>query len=81
MHDLPADYANQHVRLLPPDVDSLWISADDSTRVEAWFLPGPGPHPLVIFFHGNGELSDTNLDMADLYHPWRVSSNLRHSLG
>lgn len=71
----PISYANQHTQPVPQGVESLWLTADDGARVEAWFIPaaGPGPHPLIIFFHGNGELIDTNLDIADLYHPWGVS--------
>lgn len=74
----PREYANQHVRPVPPDVEALWLTAADGARVEAWFIPGArvtptAPGPLLIFFHGNGELIDTNLAIADLYHPWGIS--------
>lgn len=74
----PRSYANQHVQPLPEGALSLWMSAADGTRVEAWFIPapGPGPHPLIIFFHGNAELIDTNLDTADLYRSLGASTLL-----
>lgn len=39
--------------------ESVWLEVDGK-RVEAWFLPAhrPGPAPLVINTHGNGELID-----------------------
>lgn len=53
-------------------VESLWIDAEESgnpIRVEGWFIPAPGasperPAPLLVFFHGNGELMDGCLDVA-----------------
>lgn len=45
----------------PPDVQSIWLDTS-SGRVEAWLLPPvgpwPGPAPLLLFTHGNGELID-----------------------
>ncbi len=53
-----------------PGVESLWISAADGSRVESWLLPAPSaspqrPAPLVVFFHGNGELTP-NSQYVDL---------------
>lgn len=74
----PREYARGRMQATPRGVEPLWITADDGSRVEAWFVPGAGtapgtPGPLVLFFHGNGELIDTNLDTAALYTPWGVS--------
>jgi fermentation-respiration switch protein FrsA (DUF1100 family) len=49
----------------PPAVagmERLWLETG-SDRIEAWFLPGAGHHPerrqpLLIVFHGNGEVID-----------------------
>lgn len=45
----------------PADAQQVWLSTSDG-RVEAWFLPPraapASPAPLIIFFHGNGELID-----------------------
>lgn len=43
-------------------MERLWLETG-SGRTEAWFLPGTGHHPerrqpLLIFFHGNGEVID-----------------------
>lgn len=39
----------------------LWLDAAGA-KIEAWLLPptggGDGPHPLLLFTHGNGELID-----------------------
>ncbi len=53
-------------QLIPPDVQRLWITTGDGSRVEAWFVPapGPGPRPAVILTHGNGELIDHAYDDA-----------------
>ena len=39
--------------------ETVWLDVDGK-RVEAWFLPArsPGPAPLIINTHGNGELID-----------------------
>jgi fermentation-respiration switch protein FrsA (DUF1100 family) len=45
----------------PEDAIQLWLSTS-AGKAEAWYLPPVGasarPAPLVIFFHGNGELID-----------------------
>lgn len=51
----------------PTGVESIWIETEQG-RVEAWFWTAPGtdaaPRPLLVFFHGNGELMDGCLDVA-----------------
>ncbi len=39
--------------------ESIWLDVDGN-RVESWLLPGtaPGPAPLLMYTHGNGELID-----------------------
>ena len=43
----------------PDDAEQLWIGTEFG-RVEAWLFgaSGPGPHPAIIYAHGNGELID-----------------------
>lgn len=45
----------------PADAQSIWLPTA-SGPVEAWYLPAygvrPGPTPLILFAHGNGELID-----------------------
>ncbi len=59
--------------LIPKEVERLWITASDGSRVEAWYFPawddarGHGPAPLAMFFHGNGELIDHSVPIADEY--------------
>lgn len=54
----------------PPGVESWWITADDGSKVEAWYFPPPrdavGPVPCAVIFHGNGEL----IDYIDGYAEW-----------
>lgn len=75
----PRQYANQRTRPGPPaGVTALWTSAPDGPRVEAWLVPGAGvgpgrPGPLVVFFHGNGELIDDQLVLAAMYTAWGAS--------
>jgi fermentation-respiration switch protein FrsA (DUF1100 family) len=59
---------------VPRDVERVWITANDGSRVEAWFIPAQGGAPnthkarAVIFFHGNAELIDHNLSLVERYH-------------
>jgi fermentation-respiration switch protein FrsA (DUF1100 family) len=60
------------------DIESVWITAADGSRVEAWFWPGEGrsveaPGPAVIFTHGNAELIDHCTDHVWRYVSWGVS--------
>lgn len=44
----------------PPDgAEQLWVETELGL-VEAWLFPapGPGPHPALLYAHGNGELID-----------------------
>lgn len=51
--------------------EALWLEVDGE-RVETWLLPGaaPGPAPLLIYTHGNGELIDF---WADRFEPLRAA--------
>ncbi len=57
----------------PRGVESWWITADDGSKVEAWYFPPPpdtdGPVPCAMIFHGNGEL----IDYIDSYAQWYQS--------
>lgn len=65
----------------PPGVERVWLPIDDgdpSRQVEAWFVAGDGrsaesPGPAVMFFHGNADLIDRAVDIADLYTRLGVS--------
>jgi fermentation-respiration switch protein FrsA (DUF1100 family) len=56
-------------RAAAPDGVQAWLDVDGA-RVEAWLLPArrPGPAPLLVFAHGNGELID---DWAGAFEPAR----------
>lgn len=73
----PSGLAGRGLGGLPTGAVQLWRDTPDGP-VEAWYFPAPGaspasPAPVVVFFHGNAELIDHNLDVADLYRPWGVS--------
>ena len=59
----------------PPAANAvvLQVATDDGPPIYAWFLPvddtSPDtPRPAVIFYHGNAEIIDQWLDLADDYH-------------
>ena len=57
-------------------LEQLWLGG--AAQVEAWFLPGNGvststPGPVVIFFHGNGEVIDHYPRFLQTYRQWGVS--------
>lgn len=55
-----------------PGVERLWIEPAAGVRVEAWLrTPADAspdqPAPLVVYLHGNYELIDDNVAIAELY--------------
>lgn len=65
----------------PPDAEQIWITAQDGSKVEAWFVAGRGrsatsPGPCVIWLHGNGEIIDHNMEPARMYAAMGVSTLL-----
>jgi fermentation-respiration switch protein FrsA (DUF1100 family) len=60
----------------PADARPVWLSISEG-KVEAWYLPPagaePGRAPLLMFFHGNGELID--------YWPEQFAEPRRFGLG
>lgn len=60
----------------PPDAQAIWLDTP-SGRVEAWLLPPigawPGPAPLLIFTHGNGELIDHWPEAFDPPRTWGLA--------
>jgi fermentation-respiration switch protein FrsA (DUF1100 family) len=73
---------HQNLASSPPDgVESVWITGTDGSRVEAWFCAAPGasakhPAPAAIYFHGNGEVIDGRLGVAEAYAAEGVSTLL-----
>jgi len=62
----------------PGDAEQWWVSAEDGSRVEGWFVRGKGrdgtdPGPCVIWLHGNGEYIDDNMQAARMYAEMGVS--------
>lgn len=52
-----------------PDIHPLWLTTPYG-HVESWFLPATGSvaggrRPVVLFFHGNGEVIDVLPDQAE----------------
>jgi pimeloyl-ACP methyl ester carboxylesterase len=64
--------------LIPREVERVWIDVRDEVRVEGWFVPSglDRPAPAVMFFHGNGELIDHNLALAEAYRERGVATLL-----
>jgi fermentation-respiration switch protein FrsA (DUF1100 family) len=64
--------------LIPREVERVWIDGWDGVRVEGWFLPSglDRPAPAVMFFHGNAELIDHNLELAEAYRERGVATLL-----
>src|SRR5262245_20572994 len=57
---------------IPRGVERVWITAEDGSRVEAWYIRAPGaskerPAGAAVFFHGNAELIDHQLGLAERY--------------
>ena len=55
--------------------EAVWLETS-SARSEAWYLPAhgaPGPAPLLVFTHGNGELVDDWVDGFETPRAWGVN--------
>lgn len=76
----PRHFAGPATQGLPSDpaIEQLWIEPEPGVRVEAWLVPAVGasdePRPLVVFFHGNGELIEHALGVAGVYR--RLGANV-----
>lgn len=62
----------------PASFETWWHTMRDGTRVEAWWRPGreaspASPGPVVLVFHGNGELIDDSVDFANAWGALGVS--------
>jgi pimeloyl-ACP methyl ester carboxylesterase len=57
-------------RAPPQTARQLWLTRDDA-RLEAWFFPPSsaprGQGPALLYFHGNAELIDHNVALAETY--------------
>ncbi|MFO0856817.1 MAG: alpha/beta hydrolase [Phycisphaerales bacterium] len=67
----PREYANRPLKKVPGGVD-VWTRDVDGVKVEAWFLVGAdrtaeSPGPAVMLFHGNAELIDNWMPIAEEY--------------
>lgn len=63
---------------MPPEAEQLWLESpgvDDPTvveKTEAWYFTGRNrtashPGPLIVLFHGNGDIIDNYANLARLY--------------
>jgi hypothetical protein len=78
----PIGFAGPAGKTLPTaDTERIELATCQGNTI-AWFVPAPAPGsgngaiepaPLVVFFHGNGELIDHQHAIIDLYHGLGVS--------
>src|SRR5262245_4448222 len=61
----------------PADAQQVWLDTPGA-RVEAWYLPSarPGPAPLLLYTHGNGELIDIWPGAFEEPRSWGVAALL-----
>lgn len=73
-----SEYAGRHRGAgKPPEAEQLWLeqpsTADvEAAKTEAWYFAGDGrsaanPGPLIVLFHGNGDIIDNYSNLAKLY--------------
>ncbi|MEK7390200.1 MAG: alpha/beta hydrolase [Elusimicrobiota bacterium] len=49
--------------------ESLWLTAEDGTRLRAWWLPGPrADSPVMLCLHGNAGNISTRTDKMRIFH-------------
>jgi uncharacterized protein len=42
--------------------EEVWFSAEDQTRLHGWFFPHSNAKNAIVYFHGNGEDADVNIE-------------------
>lgn len=73
-----SEYAGRHRGAgMPPEAEQLWLeipATNDSgvQKTEAWYFVGKdrtpaAPGPLIVLFHGNGDIIDNYTNLARLY--------------
>lgn len=50
------------------DHETVWLTAEDGVRVEAWYLPVPAARGVALLAHGNAGNISHRLDYAPLFH-------------
>lgn len=56
----------------PDDVEAFWLERPGGVALEGWFFPARGvprgiQAPAILYFHGNAELIDNNISLAESY--------------
>ena len=44
--------------------EAIGLTADDGIRTQAWWIPGDGTGPVIVFFHGNAGVMADRLENA-----------------
>jgi uncharacterized protein len=44
--------------------EEVWFTAPDETKLHGWFFPRENAPYAILYFHGNGEDADLNIDLA-----------------
>ncbi|WP_295441924.1 alpha/beta hydrolase [uncultured Thiodictyon sp.] len=48
--------------------EELWLRARDGVRLHAWYLPQPGAHQVLLFFHGNAGNISHRRSSLEIFH-------------
>jgi pimeloyl-ACP methyl ester carboxylesterase len=57
----PRDGAKEATSL---GAEEIWFESEDQTKLHGWFLPVVNAPRAIVFFHGNGEDAEYNLNWA-----------------
>ncbi|TWU21954.1 alpha/beta hydrolase [Bythopirellula polymerisocia] len=44
--------------------EEVWLRSEDQTKLHGWYFPKSGSTRALIYFHGNGEDADQNLELG-----------------
>ena len=50
------------------DYEALTLDTADGERLDAWFVPAPGAHGVVLFLHGNAGNLSHRMDSIAMFH-------------
>jgi fermentation-respiration switch protein FrsA (DUF1100 family) len=50
------------------DYETVWLTAEDGVRIEAWYVPAPAARGAALLAHGNAGNIAHRVDYAPLFH-------------
>jgi fermentation-respiration switch protein FrsA (DUF1100 family) len=61
---MPPTHRDSRAEAKSLGAEEVWFQADDGTKLHGWLFPRENAKHAIVYFHGNGEDADHNLEWA-----------------